>query len=208
MFLTFEGIDFCGKSTQVELLKQFFLQQNKKVEIIREPGGTEISELVRSILLDKKHYHMVMETEIFLFSAARAQLVSEKIRPYLNQVIYVISDRFHDSTTAYQGFGRGIDIESVKHINSLAIGGIIPDLTFFLDITVAEAGRRKNLMKNFNPDRIEVSDSAFYEKVRAGYLYIADQESRVRIINGMKSIEDIHKEIVEEISLLEKKEIR
>lgn len=206
MFITFEGIDFCGKSTQVELLRQFFVQQKKKVKIIREPGGTEISELVRSILLDKKNNHMVMETEIFLFSAARAQLVREKIRPYLNQGIYVISDRFHDSTTAYQGFGRGIDIESVYHINSLAIGEIIPDITFFIDITVEEAGKRKKLMKNFDPDRIEISDSSFYERVRAGYLYIAGRESRVRVINGINSIEKIHRIILEEISLLEKTE--
>ncbi len=208
MFITFEGIDFCGKSTQVELLKKYFIEQNKKVEIIREPGGTEISELVRSILLDKKHYHMVMETEIFLFSAARAQLVREKIRPYLNQGIYVISDRFHDSTTAYQGFGRGIDIESVNHINNLAIGETVPDLTFFIDITVEEADRRKKLMRNFDPDRIEISDSSFYEKVRAGYLYIADQNSRMKVIDGMKSIEVIHDGILEEINFLEKKETR
>ena len=177
MFISFEGIDFCGKSTQVEQLKKYFIKQDKKVEIIREPGGTEISELVRSILLDKKNYQMVMETEIFLFSAARAQLVREKIRPYLNQGIYVISDRFHDSTTAYQGFGRGIDIESVNHINSLAIGTTVPDLTFFIDITVEEAERRKKLMRNFDPDRIEVSDSSFYNRVSAGYLYIADQKA-------------------------------
>ncbi len=208
MFITFEGIDFCGKSTQVELLKKYFTDQDKRVEIIREPGGTEISELVRSILLDKKNYHMVMETEIFLFSAARAQLVREKIRPYLNEGIYVISDRFHDSTTAYQGFGRGIDIESVNHINSLAIGGTIPDLTFFIDITVEEAERRKKLMRNFDPDRIEVSETSFYERVRAGYLFIADQNSRMKVINGMKSIEEIHNDILEEINSLEKKEIR
>ncbi|HKB87694.1 MAG TPA: dTMP kinase [Ignavibacteriaceae bacterium] len=208
MFITFEGIDFCGKSTQVELLKKFFQDQKKEVKLIREPGGTEISEMVRSILLDKKHYHMVMETEIFLFSAARAQLVREKIRPYLNQGIYVISDRFHDSTTAYQGFGRGIDIESVKHINSLAIGETVPDITFFIDITIEEADRRKKLMQNFDPDRIEVSDSSFYERVRAGYLYIADNENRIKVINGMKSIEEIHNDILEEISFLEKKEIR
>ncbi len=208
MFITFEGIDFCGKSTQVEMLKKFFQDQSREVEIIREPGGTEISELVRSILLDKKHYHMVMETEIFLFSAARAQLVREKIRPYLSRGIYVISDRFHDSTTAYQGFGRGIDIESVKHINSLAIGETVPDITFFIDITIEEADRRKRLMQNFDPDRIEVSDSSFYERVRAGYLYIADNESRIKVINGMKSIEEIHNDILEEISLFEKKEIR
>jgi dTMP kinase len=208
MFITFEGIDFCGKSTQVELLKRFFEDQNKRVEIIREPGGTEISEIVRSVLLDKKLYHMVMETEIFLFSAARAQLVREKIRPYLNQGFYVISDRFHDSTTAYQGFGRGIDIESVNHINNLAIGNTVPDITFFVDITVQEANRRKSLLQDFDPDRIEVSDSSFYERVRAGYLYIADRNSRIKVINGMKSIEDIHNDILEEIRSLEKKEIR
>jgi dTMP kinase len=208
MFITFEGIDFCGKSTQVELLKDYFIKQNKKVEIIREPGGTEISELVRSILLDKKNYHMVMETEIFLFSAARAQLVREKIRPYLNQGIYVISDRFHDSTTAYQGFGRGIDIESVNHINSLAIGETAPDLTFFIDITVEEAERRKKMMPNFDPDRIEVSDTSFYERVRAGYLFIADQNSRMKVINGMKTIEEIYNNILEEINSFEKKEFR
>ncbi len=207
MFITFEGIDFCGKSTQVELLKKYFIDHDKKVEIIREPGGTEISELVRSILLDKKNYHMVMETEIFLFSAARAQLVREKIRPYLNQGIYVISDRFHDSTTAYQGFGRGIDIDSVNHINSLAIGETVPDLTFFIDITVEEADRRKKLMRNFDPDRIEGSDSSFYERVRAGYLFIADQNGRMKVINGMKSIGEIHNDILEEINSLEKKEI-
>ena len=193
MFITFEGIDFCGKSTQAELLKQFLLRQNKKVEIIREPGGTEISEIVRSILLDKKNYHMVMETEIFLFSAARAQLVREKIRPYLNEGIYVISDRFHDSTTAYQGFGRGINIESVNHINNLAIGETVPDITFFIDITVEEAERRKKLIKDFDPDRIEVSEISFYERVRAGYIFIADQNERMKVIDGKKSIEAIHK---------------
>lgn len=208
MFITFEGIDFCGKSTQVELLKRFFENRKNNVEIIREPGGTDISEMVRSILLDKKHYHMMMETEIFLFSAARAQLVREKIRPYLNQGIYVISDRFHDSTTAYQGFGRGIDIESVNRINELAIGTTIPDITFFIDITVEEANRRKAELHNFDPDRIEVSDTSFYERVRAGYLYIAEHNKRVKIINGMKPIEEIHQDILEEISSLEKKEIR
>jgi dTMP kinase len=207
MFITFEGIDLCGKSTQVDLLRKTFENQDKKVEIIREPGGTDISELVRSILLDKKHNHMVWETEIFLFSAARAQLVREKIRPYLKEGIYVISDRFHDSTTAYQGFGRGIEIESVEHINHLAIGTTIPDITFFIDISVEEAERRKMAVRNFDPDRIEVSDHSFFERVRSGYLFIADHNSRVRVINGMRSIEEIHTDILEEISTFEKKEI-
>ena len=142
MFISFEGIDFCGKSTQVELLKKYLVEKKKQVEIIREPGGTDISEKVREILLDKKHYHMFMQTEIFLFSASRAQLVREKIQPYLETGIYVISDRFHDSTVAYQGFGRGIDLETVQRINNLAIGGTIPDLTFILDIPVDVAEKK------------------------------------------------------------------
>ncbi len=207
MFITFEGIDFSGKSTQVELLKNYLLNKNKKVEIIREPGGTEISEKVRKILLDRKHNNMFMETEIFLFSAARAQLVREKIRHYLERGIYVISDRFHDSTTAYQGFGRGLPPESVESINQLAIGNTIPDITFFIDIPVEEAEKRKKLKDNNHLDRIEVSDLEFYNRVRNGYLKIAKKEKRIRIINGSEKIEDIHKKIVKEIVLLDKKEI-
>lgn len=206
MFISFEGIDFCGKSTQVELLKKYLLEKNKKVEIIREPGGTEISEKVREILLDKKHYHMFMEAEIFLFSASRAQLVREKIRPCLEKGIYVISDRFHDSTTAYQGFGRGIDLETVKHINKLAIGSTLPDLTFMIDIPVEVAEQRKNQKHNKELDRIEISDTGFYNRVRKGYLNFTEKEKRFRIIDGTLSIEKIHNKVVSEIVLFEKKE--
>ena len=206
MFISFEGIDFCGKSTQVELLKKYLLEKNKQVEIIREPGGTEISEKVREILLDKKHYHMFMEAEIFLFSASRAQLVREKIRPCLERGIYVISDRFHDSTTAYQGFGRGIDLETVKHINNLAIGATIPDLTFIIDIPVEVADKRKNLKQNMDLDRIEVSDSSFYKRVREGYLKLAESEKRFKIIDGTLSALEVHNKVVSQIVLLEKKE--
>ncbi len=204
MFITFEGIDFCGKSTQVELLKKYLVAKNKKVEIIREPGGTEISERVRSILLDKKHNNMVMETEIFLFSACRAQLVREKIRPYLEQGIYVISDRFHDSTTAYQGFGRGIQLDLVNHINKLAIGSTTPAITYFIDIPVEIAEMRKKKKDSPELDRIEVSELDFFERVREGYLFLAKNEKRFKVIDGQKSIEDIHQKIIEEIAVLEK----
>lgn len=207
MFITFEGIDFCGKSTQVELLKNHLIKKNKLVEIIREPGGTEISEKLREVLLDKKHYHMFMETEIFLFSASRAQLVREKIRPCLMKGVYVISDRFHDSTTAYQGFGRGIDINTVEHINKLAIGKTVPDITFFIDIPVKVAEDRKKIKMNTDLDRIEISDSVFFEKVRNGYLKLAETEARFRIIDGTQNIEEIHNEITNEINLLEKRSI-
>jgi dTMP kinase len=205
MFITFEGIDFCGKSTQVELLKNFLVEKNHKVQIIREPGGTEISEIIRPILLDKKHYKMFMETEIFLFSAARAQLVREKIRPYLDENYFVISDRFHDSTTAYQGYGRGISLELVNHINSLAIGSTIPDITFFIDISVEEAEKRKQIKNRLTLDRIETSNSDFYNRVRNGYISISENEKRFKRFDGSKSIEEIHQEIKEILSF-EKKE--
>jgi dTMP kinase len=206
MFITFEGIDFCGKSTQVELLKNYLLNLSKKVLLIREPGGTEISEKIRDILLDKKNYKMVIESEILLFSASRAQLVREKIRPFLDEGYYVISDRFHDSTTAYQGYGRGISIESVQHINKVAIENTIPDLTFFIDIPVSVSANRKNLKRQTELDRIEISHDHFYEKVRDGYLQLAAQEKRFRVINGTLGIGEIHNIIVNELILFEKKE--
>ena len=201
MFITFEGIDFCGKSTQVDLLKKYLISQGKTVEIIREPGGTEISEIVRTILLDKKHNHMKMETEIFLFSASRAQLVREKIQPSINKGVYVISDRFHDSTTAYQGYGRGIDLEAVSHINRLAIDGTIPDITFIIDIPVSVANERKMKKSESSLDRMELSNNIFFERVRDGYLTMAKNEKRFRVIDGTSTIEEINKEIIEEINL-------
>jgi dTMP kinase len=207
MFITFEGIDFSGKSTQVNLLKKYLLEKNKKVEIIREPGGTGISEKVRAILLDKKNDKMFMETEIFLFSASRAQLVREKIRPYLEKGIYVISDRFHDSSVAYQGYGRGISIESVKHVNKLAVGFTIPDITFFIDIPVEEAEKRKTGKSKDELDRIEVSEMNFFEKVRKGYFEISKSEERFKVVDGTESIDKIHQNIIKEIVILENKEL-
>lgn len=203
MFITFEGIDFCGKSTQVELLRKYLTERNKNVEIIREPGGTKISEEVRSILLDKINDKMCNETEIFLFSASRAQLVREKIRPYLMKGYYVISDRFHDSSTAYQGFGRGLSIDAIININNLAIGDTVPDITYFVDIPVEEAENRKRQKFIHELDRIEVSEKEFYEKVRSGYLYLS-KDRRFRVIDGTKSVLEIHKEIIKEIESIEK----
>jgi dTMP kinase len=204
MFITFEGIDFCGKSTQVELLKKYLTDRKKIVELIREPGGTKISEMVRSVLLDKVHENMSNETEFLLFSSSRAQLVREKIRPYLMKGYYVISDRFHDSSTAYQGFGRGLSIDAIMNIHSLAIGDTIPDITFFIDIPVDEAENRKRQKLHHELDRIEVSEKAFFEKVRNGYLYLS-KDKRFRRIDGTKSVQEIHSQIVKEIELLEKR---
>jgi len=205
MFITFEGIDFCGKSTQVELLKKYFEQKGKSVQVIREPGGTEISEKIRDILLDKKNNKMFMETELLLFSASRAQLVREKINPFIQKGEIVISDRFHDSSTAYQGFGRGLSIESVLNVHKLAIGETIPDITFIIDIPVEVAVKRKSEKTHQELDRIEVSSNDFFEKVRNGYLTLAKNEKRFRVIDGTKSIEEIHRIIINYINEIENK---
>jgi thymidylate kinase len=199
MFITFEGIDFCGKSTQVKLLNDYLSSLGKTVKIIREPGGTEISEKIREILLDKKNNKMTIETEFLLFSASRAQLIRERIRPYLNENFYVISDRLHDSSIAYQGFGRGIPVEQIMQISNFAIGNTIPDITFFIDIPVEEAEKRKANEKNVELDRIEVSKNDFFEKVRNGYLFLSGKEKRFRKIDGLLSIESIHKLIIKEL---------
>ncbi|BDQ01701.1 dTMP kinase [Ignavibacterium sp.] len=204
MFITFEGIDFCGKSTQVELLKNYFERKGKSVKVIREPGGTEISEKIRDLLLDKKNNKMFMETELLLFSASRAQLVREKIVPFIQEGSVVISDRFHDSSTAYQGFGRGLPIEAVLNVHKLAIGDTIPDITFIIDIPVSVAVKRKAEKTHQELDRIEVSSNDFFEKVRNGYLTLAKNEKRFRIIDGTKSIEEIHKLIINYIEELER----
>ncbi len=203
MFITFEGIDFCGKSTQVELLKDYLTEQNKKVKVIREPGGTEISEKIRDILLDKKNNAMVMETEIFLFSASRAQLVREVIRPFLKKGFYIISDRFHDSSTAYQGYGRGLSVDAILKIHNLAIGNTIPDLTFIIDIPTSVALERKRNKSHSDLDRIEISNNTFYERVRVGYLELSTKENRFRVLDGTQNIKLIHEKIISEIISLE-----
>lgn len=144
MFISFEGIDASGKSTQIKLLEKYLLEQNFKVVVVREPGGTKLSEEIRNILLSKENLNMTKECEIFLFSASRAQLVREIIIPKLKEGFIVLSDRFHDSTTAYQGVGRNINLEDVFAIHRVAIDDCIPDLTIFLDIPFEESVRRKN----------------------------------------------------------------
>jgi dTMP kinase len=196
MFITFEGLDFCGKSTQLELLKNYFEQSGNIVKIIREPGGVQISEKIRNILLDNENEEMFSETELLLFSASRSQLVREKIIPYLKNGDIVISDRFHDSSIAYQGFGREIDTQFVIDLQKFAIGKAKPDITFFIDIPVSEVTHRKSKLIDGNLDRIEVSENDFYEKVRGGYKFLAENEERFVTIDGLMTIDEIHHEII------------
>ncbi|MCP5064158.1 MAG: dTMP kinase [Ignavibacteriae bacterium] len=199
MFITFEGLDFCGKSTQVKLLKKYFEDKNKTVKLIREPGGVKISEKIRDILLDIENDEMVFETELLLFSASRAQLVRESILPFLDKGDIVISDRFHDSSIAYQGYGRGINPKFVIDLQNFAIGSAIPEITFFIDIPIEEVLKRKGNISESELDRIEVSQNNFYEKVREGYKLLAANEERFLTLDGLMSIEEISKRIISKI---------
>jgi dTMP kinase len=202
MFITFEGLDFSGKSTQATILVEKLRKTHAVVHFLREPGGTKISERIRDILLDKKNLELNDAAELLLFSAARAQLVKEVIVPALQRGEMVICDRYYDSTTAYQGFGRGIDLDAVKGINYLATGGTDPDITFFVDIPVDEIEGRKH-KAGMTFDRMESSGRAFYERVRTGYREIAKSEShRFVTLDGMSSVEEIARNIW---ALVEKK---
>ena len=204
MFITFEGLDFCGKSTQVKLLVKYLEEKNRKIEIIREPGGTPISEKIRDVLLDNKNSEMTEVTEMLLFAASRSQLVNEVILPKLEEGYYIISDRFHDSSIAYQGYGRQIDLDFVTKLQMFVIKNTLPDLTFFIDIPISEVEKRKNLFKS-EPDRIESSKSLFYERVLAGYNKITVEQKRFKRIDGLLSKEQIHNKIVKEITNYELK---
>ena len=204
MFITFEGLDFCGKSTQVKLLVKYLEEKNRKIEIIREPGGTPISEKIRDVLLDNKNSEMTEVTEMLLFAASSSQLVNEVILPKLEEGYYIISDRFHDSSIAYQGYGRQIDLDFVTKLQMFVIKNTLPDLTFFIDIPISEVEKRKNLFKS-EPDRIESSKSLFYERVLAGYNKITVEQKRFKRIDGLLSKEQIHNKIVKEITNYELK---
>lgn len=199
MFLTFEGIDCCGKTTQAKMLVEKLQGMKYDVLFLREPGGTEISEQIRQILLNKKNSKMTQMTELLLFSASRAQLVSEVIKPALAKQHIVICDRFVDSTTAYQGSGRGLHLGGVKGINTVATAGLVPKKTFFIDISISEMyARRKSSLQDI--DRMEMSNEDFYTRVREGYLHLAKEEpDRFVVIEGKQPIDTIQEIIWKEI---------
>lgn len=194
MFITFEGLDYSGKSTQVQLLVSRLSRKQFNVLLLREPGGTDIGERIRTILLDKEAMAMTTIAELFLFSASRAQLVEEVIKPALNGGLVVVCDRFYDSTTAYQGSGRQIGIETVQAINRAAVGGLVPALTLFIDIPPEEVEKRMRRGQG-GKDRMESNGRDFYGRVRQGYLDLAKKEKRFVVINGMQSIDVIEEEV-------------
>lgn len=192
MLISFEGIDGCGKSTQIELLKTYFENQQTTFSVFREPGGTEISEKIRKLLLHDAE-DMDPVTELLLFSAARSQLVSEEILPRLHDGEIVILDRFYDSTTAYQGYGRdSISLKEIESLNRLATHGVVPAITFYLKIDLETAVRRT---RSSEKDRMERAGNSFFQKVIDGYDELAKQQ-RFYILDGTLSTEEIHQSIL------------
>lgn len=196
MFISFEGIDGSGKSTQLLLLKEWLEVRGHRVLAIREPGATVLSEAIREILLSNKQ-SITSTVELLMFSAARSQLVERVIMPALERGEIILCDRFVDSTTAYQGYGRMLDMGDVQACNNIATRGVMPSVTFFIDVPYEEAQMRMHFHPaSGEPDRMERAGRDFFERVRAGYHAIAAADAtRFRIVDGMRDRADIHAEI-------------
>ena len=197
-FITFEGIDGCGKSTQAKLLLETLNDEGCKTILVREPGGTRVSEAVREILLTKGMDELEHRTEALLMTASRAQLTDEIILPNLDKGNWVIADRFADSTLAYQGGGRSLDIEWLIKLNDFATAGLSSDMTVFVDIVPEEGQRRREAN---NPDRIEKAGMDFQQNVRKMYHEIAKRfPDRIFVVDGHETIENIQHNIWQEIT--------
>ena len=192
LFITFEGPEGCGKSTQLRLLKSYLQEEGWDVLDTREPGSTPIGERVRAILLDPIYAEMVPATEFLLFSAARAQHVAQVIRPHLARGGVVLCDRYADSSLAYQGYGHQLDLEMVRQITHFATGGLIPDLTFYLDVPVEIGLRRKSGGNGDAWNRIEQKEIAYHERVRSGYLTMAAADpDRWVVVDATQNMERV-----------------
>jgi len=192
LFITFEGPDGCGKTTQMKLLAEYFTKNGKEVVLTREPGGKGLGEKVREILLNYDG-EVSDRCESFLFLADRAQNIDIIVNPAVKAGKIVLCDRHIDSTVAYQGYGRGLDIERINMLNNLATNGKKPDLTFVFDVDVETSMKRVGKEK----DRMESAGVEFHNRVRQGYLELAKQEpQRIKVIDATKSIEEIHDEVI------------
>ncbi len=193
-FITFEGIDRSGKSTQADLLAEGLASTDHQVVHTWQPGGSPICSEIARLIHDRTHFgRMDAFTELMLYIADRSQNVREVILPAIGLGKIVLCDRYTDSTVAYQGYGRGLSLETISSFNQIATKGLVPDLTVFIDISVEEAQRRD--LENA-ADRMEMEKAPFFERVREGYLRIAESDpERVRVLDGCKPVESISEEI-------------
>jgi dTMP kinase len=200
--ITFEGIEGCGKTTQMDLICSELDSRGKTLVRTREPGGTRIGEEIRRILLNPQNSDLADMAELFLYFADRAQHVAERIRPALEQGALVLCDRFMDATLAYQGYGRGLDRSHIFDMNRIATGGVKPDLTLLIDLPV-EIGLERAMVRNreegiaHSEGRFEEEEAAFHNRVRKGYLQIAEEEpDRFKMVDGRRSPEETCKQIL------------
>ena len=192
MLLSFEGIDGCGKSTQIKLLQNYLKNTGYKSYLFREPGGTEVSEKIRSLLLHESD-ELDPVSEMLLFSAARSQLIAEKVIPLIKKGEIVILDRFYDSTTAYQGYGRkSVPLDKIQLLNNIASHGIQPDITFYLKIDPLIAQKRTESVEK---DRMEKSGLEFFRDVAGGFDELSKSEKRFKTLDATLSVEEIHQKI-------------
>jgi dTMP kinase len=204
LFITFEGGEASGKSTQVKRLERRLIRTGRPVLTVREPGHTQIGLAIRQMLLYANEGNLMLnETELLLFAASRAQLVGEVVRPALDKGLVVVSDRFYDSTTVYQGIGRGLDVSFIKSLNEFVVGACKPDRTFLLDLDVEESRVRQ--MRRVRPvgrqDRMERLTKDFFERVRRGYLELARAEpDRIRVIDASRTEDQVEEAIWKEIN--------
>lgn len=200
MFITFEGPDGSGKSTQIRLLAEFLRSQGRRVVLTREPGGTNIGEQIRDVVLSTRNPGIHPETEALLFSAARAQIVREIIQPALAADNIVLCDRYADSTMAYQGYGLGLDHGALEAITHFATGGLVPHLTFYVDVPVEVGIARK---QRGATNRLDEKALAYHERVRAGFLAMAHKEpARWVIVDGTQSVEAVQRAICARVTKL------
>jgi dTMP kinase len=198
-FISFEGIEGTGKSTQAKLLYDYLMKKRADVILTEEPGGTQISVQIREVLLSIEHKEMSPLTELLLYNASRAQHIQEVITPALDRGAIVITDRFTDSTLAYQGYGRGLDLQLIDAIDLIATGRLRPDITLLLDLDV-QTGLQRNRGIN-KTDRLELEDVAFHERVRSGYHMLAAHDSaRIKLIHVTDGIDEIHRSIIHIVS--------
>jgi dTMP kinase len=208
LFITFEGIEGCGKTTQIKMAGEYLKSRNIPFIRTEEPGGSPLGMEIRKILLNEDSFEICAASEVFLFSAARAQHVKDVILPALKREDVVLCDRFYDATIAYQGFGREFDIDIIRKINAVSTGQLKPNVTFLFDIPaqvgIKRAVERISQIRDVNKeDRFEKEEIEFHKKVREGYLSLADSESeRFRIIDGSKDRSAVHRKVCSLISSL------